>query len=424
MACLMPLGQQLILFGLHFPLFRLLLLVGALRIASRGEAAALKWTRVDSWFVCWVLVSLVLGTMSEPTPAYFQYRLGDAYNAAGVYFFVRCVVADLDDIVIGVRTLAWVSLPIAALMLVEKATAHNLLYILGGVPEMTLEREGHLRCQGPFAHPIMAGTFGATQLPLFAALWFYRRADRPLASVSIVSAIVIATTASSSGAFLTIFVGLGGLALWKARRYLRPLRWGALVAILCLPIVINAPAWHLLDILSSVLGGEGAYRSWLIDQAISHFNEWWLFGTTYTAHWGTRGQLVNANMVDIVNHYVWEGVNGGVFRLGLFIVIIILCFKGLGRALRDMPQSSGPGRFIWAIGVTLFAHCFSFISVSYWDQLIVVWFWLLASISCLIGIRRVKAVSLPLAKPSEVPAADPAALQVYRQRDAKEPVLG
>jgi hypothetical protein len=398
MVCLMPLGQQLILLGLHFPLFRLLLLVGALRIASRGEAAGLKWTRLDSLFVWWVLVSLVWGTMSEPNLAHFQNRLGDAYNAAGTYFFVRCVVVDFDDIVIGVRTLAWVSLPIAALMLVEKATAHNLLYVFGGVPEMTYLREGHLRCQGSFAHPILAGTFGATQLPLFAALWFYRPGDRLLAVASTVCAIVIATTASSSGPFLTMFAGLSGLALWKARRCLGLLRWGALLAIACLPIVTNAPAWFLMARLSTVFGGEGAYRSWLIDQAISHFNEWWLFGTASTAQWGARVNLVSATMIDIVNQYIAEGVNGGVLKLGLFIASIILCFKGLGRALRDRPQFSAAGYFTWAIGVSLFTHCFSFISVSYFDQMIVVWFWLLASISCLASIRGLKPVSVPLAR--------------------------
>ena len=307
----MPLGQQLVLFGLHFPLFRLLLLAGALRVTVKGEASALKWTRVDTLFIWWVLVSLVFGTMSEPTSEHFQNRLGDAYNAAFCYFFVRCVVLDLDDIAIGVRTLAWMSLPVAALMLVEENTTHNLLSVFGGVPDITLVREGHLRCQGAFAHPILAGTFGATQIPLFAALWFYRPSDRPLAVAATVSAIVIAITASSSGAFLTIFAGISGLVLWKGRKCLRLIRWGALVAILCWPIVMHAPAWHLMGTLSSNLGGEGWYRATLIDQAISHFREWWLFGTTYTAHWGLQVLPGNPNMVDLVNQYVAEGVNGG-----------------------------------------------------------------------------------------------------------------
>jgi hypothetical protein len=198
-----------------------------------------------------------------------------------------------------------------------------------------------------------------------------------------------------------MFVGLAGLALWKARRCLGPLRWGAFIAILCLPIVINAPAWHLMANLSLVSGSEGGYRSWLIDQAISHFKEWWLFGTTNTANWGTRIQLLNKNGVDLVNQYVAEGVNGGVLKLGLFLVIIVSCFKGLGRVLRDKPPISPAERFVWAIGVSLFTHCFAFISVSYYDQIVVVWFWLLASISCLVSIHSLRAASLsPAQEPS------------------------
>jgi len=425
MTCVMPLGQQVILFGLHSPLFRLLLLAGALRIASRGEATGLKWTRLDSLFVCWVLVSLVFGTLSEPTPAHLVNRLGEAYNAAGTYFFVRCVVVDFEDIVIGVRTLAWMSLPIAALMLVEKTTAHNLLSVFGGVPEITGERDGHLRCQGAFASAILAGTFGATQVPLFASLWFYRPGDRLLGVAATVSAIVIATTATSSGALLTMFVAIAGLALWKARKCLRPLRWGGVVALLGLPLMMKAAPWQLMRILGSVFGGEGQYRAWLMDQAVSHFKEWWLFGTTYTAHWGGRVDVlaVDRNMVDITSQYVAEGVNRGILKLWLFVLIIISCFKGLGRALRDKPTISPSGFFVWGIGVSLLAHCFSFLSISYFDQIIVVWFWLLASISCLVATHYAKAISLPPAKPSEIPAADPAALQVYSQRDVKEPVL-
>ena len=401
MTCLMPLGQQLVFSVFHFPLYRLLLLVGTLRVAAKGEAARLRWTRLDTLFCFWVLVSLVFGTMAEPTQARLVNRLGEAYNAIGTYFFVRCVVVDFEDLVTGVRTLAFLSLPIAGSMLFEKATAHNLFSVFGGVPDITQVREGHLRCQGAFGHPIIAGTFGATQLPIFAALWFYRPKDRLLGFAATVAALVIATTASSSGAFLTIFAGLGGLALWKARRCLRPLRWAAVVAIFCLPLVINGPPWYVMARLSSVLGGEGVYRSWLIDQAISHFKEWWLFGTTYTANWGTRGQLVNDNMIDIVNQYVAEGVNGGLLKLGLFLVIIVSCFKGLGQTLRDQALSSSAKPIVWAIGVSLFAHCFSFISISYFDQMIVVWFWLLASISSIVAIQSRSTVSLePAGEPS------------------------
>jgi hypothetical protein len=36
---------------------------------------------------------------------------------------------------------------------------------------------------------------------------------------------------------------------------------------------------------------------------------------------------------------------------------------------------------IWALGVSLASHCAAFISVSYFDQIQVFWFWLLAVIA-------------------------------------------
>jgi hypothetical protein len=270
-------------------------------------------------------------------------------------------------------------------MMVEKATSHNLLSVFGGVPEITAIREGHLRCQGAFRHPILAGCFGAAQIPLFLALWFHTAKDRGLAVSGTLAGLTIAVTASSSGALLAVLAAVAGLAFWRWRRHLRALRWAIVIAILGLSVVMNAPVWYLFARMSDVAGGTGWHRAWLIDQTIAHFDEWWLFGTTYTAHWGPGGEVIAAdpNMMDITNHYVMEGVKGGVLKVGFFLVIIIRCFVVLGRRLRSEPVGSPIQFLTWAAGVSLFVHCLSFLSVTYFDQSIVIWFWLLAGISSL-----------------------------------------
>jgi hypothetical protein len=408
MTCLMPMGQQLVVFGLHLPLFRLLLLVGVLRVFAKGEAARLKWTTADRLFVWWVAVTVVFGTLSKPSIELFVNRSGDAYNAAACYFFVRCVVLDFEDIVIGVQTLAFVSVPLAALMLVEKTTGHNLLSVFGGVPEITFVRDGHLRSQGAFRHPILAGTFGATEVPLFAALWFYQSKYRPLAVVGAISALVIAITATSSGALMALGGSIGGLALWKRRKHLGAMARVAIVVILGLSLMMNAPIWYLMARASDVFGGGGWHRAYLLDQAFSHLNEWCLFGTTYTAHWGPAGETIAAdpNMMDITNHYVMEGVKGGLLKLGLFVAIIVICFKRLGRVLRaEPPGSNSPSAFfVWTLGVSLSSHCISFLSITYFDQLIIIWFWLLAVISSLPLPKKPNRGQVP-GKLREIPAA-------------------
>src|ERR1041385_5022430 len=59
MTCLIPLGQNVVLFGLNFQFFRILLLVSLARVVVKGELARMAWNRADKLFVWWVIVSLV-----------------------------------------------------------------------------------------------------------------------------------------------------------------------------------------------------------------------------------------------------------------------------------------------------------------------------------------------------------------------------
>jgi hypothetical protein len=246
-------------------------------------------------------------------------------------------------------------------------------------------REGYLRCQGAFRHSILAGIFGATQFPLFVALWTYRREYRLLSISAMICSIIIVICAHSSGGLMALLAGIGGLALWRWRKHMRLIRWGVLGLIFALAIVMKAPVWYLLARLSDVTGGGGWHRAWLIDQSIAYFDEWWLFGTTYTAHWGPAGEFTagDPNMMDITNHFIAEGVKGGVLKLGLFIALIISCFRIIGQRLHTEVPNSSDKFFLWAIGVSFFAHCLSFISATYFDQTILVWYWLQASICCI-----------------------------------------
>ncbi len=394
MVCLMPLGQDLVVFGLHFYLFRVLLLVGVLRVLVRREARQLVMTRTDWIFVWWIIVSIVFGTLAKPSMELLVNRLGDAYNALGCYFLMRCLLVDFEDLVTSFRTLAWLSLPVAALMLVEKMTGHNLFSIFGGVPEITSIRDGHLRCQGAFRHPILAGTFGATQMPVFIALWLYRPKYRPIAVAAMVASLAIVGTASSSGALMALMASIGGMALWKWKAHMRFVRRAGVIAILLLAMIMNAPVWYLFDRLSSITGGTGWFRSFLIDQTISHFNEWWLFGTTYTAHWAPAGEVPagDPNNMDITNHYIVQCVSGGLLKLILFLAIIVASFKTVGRWFKTQDADARAGILVWGAGVSLFSHCLSFVSTTYFDQIVVVWYWLLALIAS-IPAWKIEAVA-------------------------------
>jgi hypothetical protein len=67
----------------------------------------------------------------------------------------------------------------------------------------------------------------------------------------------------------------------------------------------------------------------------------------------------------------------------LFILIIVCCFSAVGRAVRASEESKSPDvpRCLWVLGAALFTHVVTFVSVSYFDQNIVIWYLLLAMIS-------------------------------------------
>jgi len=145
---------------------------------------------------------------------------------------------------------------------------------------------------------------------------------------------------------------------------------------------MKAPVWYILSRLSQLIGGSGWHRAEIIDQAISHFRDWWLVGTTYTADWIAYHSSIDPNNADITNQFVVEGVRGGIFKLALFILIIVLCFRSIGLAIKSLDDDKLTIKILmWALGVSLLVHVVSFFSVSYFDQIVVIWYLVLAMIS-------------------------------------------
>jgi hypothetical protein len=379
MICFMTMGQRLLVFGLNFTLIRLLLLFGVARVLMRGEAQFGGSHTLDRLLAWWVLASIVTYTLLWQTGEAFVNRLGLAYDALGLYLLFRVLVRDTDDIRAVLRMFAWLAIPLAACMLLEKQTGDNPFAVLGGVPPDTLVREGVLRCQGPFAHPILAGAFGSALLPLCVGLWRQQRGGL-LPLLGAASALTIVATAGSSGPLMAAVIGLIALALWPMRAHMRGLRWGLGLTLLALHLAMAAPVWFLLARMSVFDGSTGYHRAILIDHAVHNFFEWWLVGTYSTAHWGYY-------MFDVTNQYVLIGVQGGLISLLLFVKLIAAAFGTVGRAARAWAETRrDDARLAWACGASLLVHAVNYVSVPYFDQNIVVWYLLLAMIAT-VGLR-------------------------------------
>ena len=165
--------------------------------------------------------------------------------------------------------------------------------------------------------------------------------------------------------------------MFPFRHRMREVRWGIVGVLTALHLIMKAPVWALIARASSIVGGTGWHRYILIDSFIMHIGEWFLLGTTSTAHWGWR------EAGDITNQYILEGVRGGALTLALFITIIVLAFRGVGRLWRINTDNSYRLVLSWALGVSLFVHCVNFIGVSYFGQVHIVWYLTLGVIGSL-----------------------------------------
>jgi hypothetical protein len=286
----------------------------------------------------------------------------------------RYLIKDLEDWRCILQGLIVVCVVLAVTMTIEKTTLSNPLAICGA-QEIPAIREGKVRCQAAFGHPILAGTFGASLLPVFAALWWQNERRRFMAIIGAVASIIITVKSASSGPALTLGAGIIGLCMWPWRRNLRIIRWGIFLGLLALQFVMKAKVWFIIARID-ITGGSTAYhRALLIDRAVAYFQEWWLLGTKSTGHWGWGLQ-------DVTNYYIRIGIDGGILTLIAFVLIIVFCFQRLGRLLPLLENHSSAANMIfWAMGASLFAHAVSFLGVSYFDQIVFWWILLLAAIS-------------------------------------------
>jgi hypothetical protein len=96
------------------------------------------------------------------------------------------------------------------------------------------------------------------------------------------------------------------------------------------------------------------------------------------------GVLWNAKQTDITNHYLHMGVLGGFPLMLLFMGVVAAGFAAVGSAMRQQRDAPVERQFlIWTLGVILFGHATTFFSISYWDQTVVYFYFLLAAIGSL-----------------------------------------
>lgn len=381
MACFVAPAQRIVVAGLDFNFIRCMVVFGWIRLLARGEARSLKWMHLDTAIVVWGVLSTFFYTVQVGELSALIFRLGTTYDAVGMYFLFRFLIRSWEDISNTIVSISLISVPVLMFFIVERLTRYNVFSVFGGVPQITIIREGRMRCQGAFAHSILAGCFWAAMIPLQAALLWQGMTRKFFAFVGVINCLGLIFLCASSTPLVAAMAGGAAWLLFPIRYSMRHVRWALLLLAIALHLSMKKPVWHLLSRIDLVGGSTGWHRYKLVDQAINHWSEWFVTGLQSTAHWG---------IIDITNEYVLQGLRGGIITLGSLIAIITLAFSAVGKMIRAERANKARLMMAWGMGVGMFIHVSSFISVSYFGQIQMLWYLHLALIGSALAATQTK----------------------------------
>lgn len=399
--------------GLRMFPARFLELAGFLRVVSKREFQWRKLNRLDRVIIsayAYVTIVFVLrsalgygastSTMTTPLS-----KFGEFVDMLLMYTTCRGLIRDEHDIKWVLQRLAILLMPFVGVLLVERWTGHNPLAILGAEPRVWIDDESdRIRCFGSFSHPALLGTFGASFAVMYMGL-VLASARQAVACFGVLLCVAIVILSGSGGPVTMLIVGILGWLSWPIRANMKVLRLGIFATLVVLAMIMRDPIWYLPSKISMLTGGSGWHRSYLMNQAITYIDQWWMAGMRLdlTASWFPY--LVHG-AADITNLYVAFGIDGGLIAMFLLIRVLVCAFGEIGRASKRFREAIPPRKenemLAWGLGSAVAAHMANFFSITYFDQASSLWLFQLAAVSAISGMREVKvnALGKPNAEPS------------------------
>jgi hypothetical protein len=363
---------------------RFLEVAGLVRVIWRGEFPVAKLNPIDqAVLLVYGYTTLVFLMRSDTGHAQM---LGWMVDSLFCYFILRAWLKNVDDLRWFLRAFVFVLVPYVALLFVEMQTRENPFAILGAKTWIGELRGDRIRCMGSFKHPSLLGTLGAALLPLYFGLVIADRSrTAALAGMALCSAIV--WLSNSGGPLGAAAVGMLGWLFWVARRELMAVRLTLLGIVVVLAFAMQAPIWYLPARVSSLTGGGGWHRSYLMDVAFSEFDKWWFAGMDSAETVGWFPYLVEATgAADITNAYLDLGLKAGVLAMVLFLLLLVRTFRRIGQALELGRRTTATRRetyLLWGSGCALLVHIVNWFGITYFDQTYLLWFMQLAAVSAL-----------------------------------------
>ena len=340
------------------------------------------WSRLDTWVTLSMVVYVATTFVLQPFYESLENRAGFLMDTWFAYMVTRFIVTDISRLVTVVKWVAIVLAPLAFLGVIESVTGRLPFALLCGDSSYFAHithygfRFGFTRAVGPFSHSILFGCAFAMFLPL---IWYIRREEgwRALAYVLSVTAVIGTMSSMSSGPWIMMIAAIFCLAIERHKYLIMPVLVLFVISCIFLAIAANRPFYHVIVSYANPLGGSGWHRAKLIDLAVEHFGEWWMFG--YGGQDPGWGEHLGMSKTDITNEFVLAGVKYGVAGVVALVGVLAAAFRSLIDSYKwstDLRVKS----LYWSLGCTLVSVVITWMSVSFFGQVMPLFYCILGMI--------------------------------------------
>jgi len=338
------------------------------------------WCRLDTLVTLSmvVYVSTYFVTLAQPLSSTLENRGGFLMDTWCAYIAARFIVTDRAKLISVIKCISIVLVPLAILGVIESifgwqpfAPLRRFSPWFAGGTLVSQQRFGFARAVGPFSHAILFGGGFAMFLPLIYYLRHEKGEWRSWAYLLSGVALLGALSSMSSGPWVMVLVAISCLMMERYRRRLKLLFMFLVLSCIMIGIASNRPFYHVVVSAANPLGGAGWHRAKLIDLAIEHFDEWWKVGYgDRDAGWGPE---LGMPYTDVTNEFILNGVRYGI--LGVIVVVLVLAtaFRNVIATYRRVPHPLARS-LCWAFGSLLFSVTVAWMSVSFFGQLLTLFY--------------------------------------------------
>jgi hypothetical protein len=401
------------------PAYRFLLMPAALYMISRGLRGQIRLGWIDVLIVAataWVCFALFMTT--EAVEA-FTAAVAQTTDIALAYFFGRFTFRSIRDL----RTFLIMMAPglaIIGLFLIAESLTHRRLIqefaglVTGRSAGYRMDvRLGLFRAPGPFPHPILAGVFLASFLPLYALAGI-----RGWPKAAGIIAAVCSFFTMSSAALLGLVVGAALLAYnWISERFTN-LTWRLFLVVAGILVFVaetatGSGAYGLILRFAS-LNSVSSYNRVLIWQYGTQNvikNPW--FGLGY-GDWERPSWMYSSSM----DHFwLLMAVRFGIIPSALMALATLLAVLMLMRAA--MGANYADRRAVQGIAISLSVFALGIISVALWLSAHI-WYFMLIGLAVSISASVLNAPRLrrPMLVRPRAPEAIESQQELRRNADA------